>query len=309
MENIDELKREAEEAKERVKKDMAEVGEILRKIADEAKDKGTLKAVEAVHRAEKRIDEMVERVEKRIEKAVAVVTESSSDSGGVVTREMDFADFTNVEVGHAFKVEITRADSCSVSITAGEKLFDHIDVVKSGNTLKISLKSYRFHIRPTLEARITMPTLNKLRLGGATRGTVTGFSSEEPFDLNLSGASALDIDMEAGKTGFEISGASRLSGNMKADDAELVLSGASRAELRGSANSVIVSAWGASKLDLTDFTLNDTSVNLKGASQARCGECCGNLEIDLSGASRLDYGGNPTMRSVNVSGASTIHQR
>ena len=309
MENIDELKREAEEAKERVKKDMAEVGEILRKIADEAKDKGTLKAVEAVHRAEKRIDEMVERVEKRIEKAVAVVTESSSDNGGVVTREMDFTDFTNVEVGHAFKVEITRADSYSVSITAGAKLFDHIDVVKSGNTLKISLKSYRFHIRPTLEARITMPTLNKLRLGGATRGTVAGFSSEEPFDLNLSGASALDIDMEAGKTRLEISGASRLSGNMKADDAELVLSGASRAELRGSANSVIVSAWGASKLDLTDFTLNDTSVNLKGASQARCGECCGNLEIDLSGASRLDYGGNPTMRSVNVSGASTIHQR
>jgi len=309
MENIDELKREAEEAKERVKKDMAEVGEILRKIADEAKDKGKLRAVEAVHRAEKRIDEMVQRVERRIEKAVAVVTESSSDSGDVVTREMDFTDFTNVEVGHAFKVEITRADSYSVSITAGEKLFDHIDVVKSGNTLKISLKSHRFHIRPTLEARITMPILNKLRLGGATRGTVAGFSSEEPFDLNLSGASALDIDMEAGKTRFEISGASRLSGNMKAGDAEIVLSGASRAELSGSANNVIVSAWGASKLDLTDFTLNDTSVNLKGASQARCGECCGNLEIDLSGASRLDYGGNPTMRSVNVSGASTIHQR
>jgi len=308
MENIDELRREAEEAKERIRRDMVEVGEILRKIAEGARENGKTRAAEEVHRVERRIEETVERVERRIEKAIALATGSSIDAGSVVTREMDFTDFTNVEVGSAFRVNITRSDSCSVSITASEKFFDHIDVIKSGNTLKISLKPLRFNVRPTLEARIAMPALNKLRLAGATKGTVKGFSSQESFDLNLSGSSTLDIDMEAGDARFEVSGASRLSGNVKAGDAEFVLSGASRAELSGSANNAVLSAWGASKLDMADFALNDTIIHLKGASQASV-NVNGRLDLDLSGCSRLRYTGNPTMHEVNVSGASTVSQK
>lgn len=308
MENIDELKRQAEETKERLRRDFEEVGEILSKIAEEAGKKGKTKTEEAMQRAERRLEGTVERVEKRIEKAIAIMTEPSIDTGSVVTKELDFTDFTNVEIGHAFRVEITHSDSYRVTITANEKLFDHINVTKSGNTLKISLKPLRFHIRPTMEARIAMPTLNKLRLGGATKGVVRGFSSQEGFDLNLSGASTLDIDAEAGEAKFEISGASRLSGNIKVGDAEFTLSGASRAELSGSAKNVILSAWGASKLDLADFALNDTSVHLKGASQATV-NVNGELNLDLSGCSVLKYAGNPTIRDIDVSGASTLSHR
>ncbi len=226
----------------------------------------------------------------------------------VVTKEMDFSDFTNVEVSHVFKVKITRSDSYHVAITANEKLADHINVVKSGNTLKFSLKPFLFHIRPTLEARIAMPTLNKLRMDGAAKGIVKGFSSQEGFDLHPCGASRLDIDMEAGEAKFEISGASKLSGNMKAGDTEFTLSGASRAELNGSANNAVLSAWGASRLDLSDFALNDTSVQLKGASRAAV-SVNGKLVLDLSGASRLNYIGSPTLGDVNVCGASTVRHR
>ena len=307
--NVDELKREVEEAKERVKRDVEEVRDIIKRIAEEAGGMGKAKVEEAMQQAERRIAETAQRVERRIEKAVGAMTKSATGAGSVVTRELDFSDFTNVEVSHAFKVEITRSDSYSVSITANETLFDYIDVTKSGNTLKISRKAHDFPWSTSVEARITMPTLNKLRLSGATKGLARGFSSQEDFDLNLSGASTLDIEMEAGKTKLEISGASRLSGSLKVGDAEFTLSGAGRAALSGSANNVVLSAWGASKLDLPDFTLNDTSVQLKGASKATCGQCCGNLDLDLSGASRLEYGGNPTIRDIKVSGASTLRRR
>jgi len=308
MEDINELKREAEEAKERVKRDMAEVRDILKKIADQAKESGKVKAVDAVQQAERRIEEAVRRMEKRIEKVIAIAAESSTDTGSVVNKAMDLTDFTNVEVGHAFEVNITRSDSYSVSITASEKLLEHIDVIKSGSTLKISLKPLRFNIRPTLEAHITMPALHRLRLAGATKGSVKGFSSEEGFDLNLSGSSTLDIDMESSDARFEISGASILSGNIKAGDTELVLSGASRAELSGSANNVVLSAWGASKLYLADFAVNDATVHLKGASQASL-NVNGILDLDLSGCSKLRYKGNPTMHEVSVAGASTVNQK
>jgi len=309
MGDVDDLKREAEETKEKIKKDIEEAGDIFRRIAEESAQIGTGKAEEAMQRAEKWIEKMTEGVEKRFEKAMGRVIKTSSDDGQIITREFDFSDFTNVEVSHAFRVEITRSDSYQISITASAKLFDYIDVSKSGNTLKISRKPYHRPTSTTPEVRINMPILNKLRLSGATKGTVAGFSSQEDFDLNVSGASGLDIDMEAGKTKLEISGASRISGNVKVADAEFTLSGASRAKLSGSANNIVLNAWGASRLDLADFTLNDTSVSLKGASRATCGECCGNLDLDLSGASKLDYCGNPTMRDINVSGASTLNHK
>ena len=308
MGDIDELKREAEEVKEKIKEDIEEAGDILRRIAEESAQRGKGKTEEAVQRAEKWIEKMTERVEKRFEKAMDRVTKTSSDNGGTVTRELDFSDFTSVEVSHAFKVEIICSDSYQASITASARLLDYIDVAKSGNTLKISRKSHHSPTGTVPEAQIAMPILNKLRLSGATKGTVKGFSSQGDFDLNLSGASALDIEMKAGETKVEISGASRLSGNMKADDAEFTLSGASRAELNGSAKNVVLNAWGASKLDLADFVLDDTDVHLKGASKATL-NVGGNLTLDLSGASRLEYIGNPTIRDINISGASSVRQK
>ena len=305
MANIEELKREAEEAKERMKRDMIEFRDTLRKIALEAGENGRAKAEAAMHRAEKRIEETVSRVETGVDKAIAVLSGPETGTGKVVTREFDFSDFTNVEVACCFRVDIVHSDSYSVTVTSNESLSDHIIVDKSGNTLKISVKPFHFHTRPTLSARVTMPMLNKLRLSAAAKCCISGFSSQEKLSLNLSGASSLDIDIEAGSAKVEISGASRLRGSMKLDDSEFTLSGASRMELKGSARDVELNAWGASRLEMAGYTLRDAKVDLKGASQAAV-SINGKLDLDISGSSRLTYCGSPTMSSVKVSGASTL---
>jgi hypothetical protein len=130
---------------------------------------------------------------------------------------------------------------------------------------------------------------------------------DNTFDVNLSGASNLEVDVTAVTGRVEISGASRMKGRLSAEDAEFVLSGASRAELAGSAGKAVLNAWGASRLDMTEFALGDTSVHLKGASQATV-NVSGRLDLDLSGGSRLTYIGSPTMGDINVSGASTLNQ-
>ena len=71
---------------------------------------------------------------------------SITGSGKVITREIDFDDFSRVEVGHAFEVEITPSSSYGISITADDNLFNLITVAKSGKTLKIDLKAgYQYH--------------------------------------------------------------------------------------------------------------------------------------------------------------------
>ncbi len=317
MENIEEVRREAEEIRRKVSQNIEEFCDLLRKIAGEAQDGGKTRIVAAVQRAEKRIEGTARRVESRMENTLEMMAkwavnsgaESEVNVGPLVTREMDLRDYSSIEVDHAFNVEINHSDSYRVAITAGEKLFEHINATKSGSTLRISLKPCLFRFNPrTLKILIEMPVLKKLRMAAATRGTVRGFSSTETFDLYLSGASTLDIDIEAGKTKLEISGASRLGGYMKLDDAEFILSGSSRAQLNGSCNSAILNAWGAGTLELADFVCNDAEVHLKGASRATI-HSDGKLDLDLSGASKLSYIGNPILNDVNVSGAPTIVHR
>jgi hypothetical protein len=49
-------------------------------------------------------------------------------SGELVTEEKDFTDFTIVEVGWSFEVEISQSDSYSINITADDNMLDYIEV-------------------------------------------------------------------------------------------------------------------------------------------------------------------------------------
>jgi len=230
-------------------------------------------------------------------------------SGNLAMEEFNFIDFTRVDVGHAFEVEVAQSGSYSVSITADDNLFDYIQVSKAGATLKIGLQSGYSYQSVTLRAEITMPDLHGLDLNGATRGTVSGFSSTDKLDIEVSGASSLDmVDMSAGDIKIEISGASRVTGDITAGDAEFDVSGASAVELEGSASDILVEASGASHVKLAGFTVNDADVKLSGASRATV-NMDGRLDADLSGASNLSYIGEPTLGGINISGGSTISEK
>jgi hypothetical protein len=227
-------------------------------------------------------------------------------SGNLETQEFDYSDFTRVEVGYALEVEVIQSSSFSISITADDNIFDYMDVSKSGETLKIRLKSGYSYISYTAIAEITMPELYRLDFSGATHGSVQGFSSSHDFGLALSGASSLDIaDMAAGGIEFEVSGASHLTGSITADDAEFDISGASSVTLSGSANDLDANVSGASRLEIEDFPVHSADVNLSGASSGTI-NLDGTLDANLSGASHLYYIGEPTLGSLDTSGGSSI---
>jgi hypothetical protein len=232
-----------------------------------------------------------------------------SGSGKLETKEMNYTDFTGLEVGSAFKVDITRADSFLVKITVDDNLLDYLDIHQSGNILHIGLKRSYVYPRTTQRATITMPVLTELELSGASKGTLTGFSSANPVEFSVSGASSLKIsDFEAGETEFDVSGASKLSGNIKVADASFDVSGASNIELEGSAEDISMDVSGASHANLEDFTAASADVELSGASSATV-NTSGKLDATVSGASTLYYLDNPILGRIEVTGASTLKKR
>lgn len=154
-----------------------------------------------------------------------------------------------------------------------------------------------------------MPALYGLDVSGATKATISGFKSSEDFELEVSGASSLNMkDIEVGDAEFEISGASKVTGDMSADDVDFEVSGASKIELEGSANELVLDASGASDVNLADFTLQDADVELSGATEATV-NLKGTLDCKVSAASSLYFLGNPTMGEIDISGASTIKHK
>ncbi len=212
-------------------------------------------------------------------------------SGKSATRSFNLTDFTQVDVGNAFQVDVSRDDAFGIAVTADDNLFDYIRVVKDGNALRISLDpNYRYALGPNaLKAQIKMPALDSLVVSGATRGTVAGFKSTRDFTVNLSGASGLTGSIDAGNLTVDASGASSVTLQGTGKDAKLVASGASR-------------------LTLGDFALDSADVSLSGASSATV-NAKSKLGYDLSGASNLTFSGAPAIGKSQTSGASRATQR
>ncbi len=296
-----------EESPEDVAKEIAGVTQRLKSIADETSGRVRTeinKATEILTRLAAAPPPRYLPVEMP-ESCPAVDLLLGSDR--IVTLELPITDFANVEVDCAFIFEIMPAPAYSVAITTNENVFPYVDVTRSGNTLRLTLKPARFEHRPVLEARVKMPVLHRLRQAAATRGIVSGFVSEGPFDLYLSGASALHMDVAAGDAKIELSGASRATGALQARNVDFVVSGASRAELRGGCAALTLSAWGATNIDLAELLARKATVYLKSASRATV-NVSGQLDIDLSGASHLNYAGRPELFEISLTGASTLNQ-
>jgi hypothetical protein len=98
MDNVDELRREAECVKERLRQDILELRDILKRAAYSIDESNQTEAKEAVRKAEQRIEETVWHVEKRFEKAISLMAEARLEKENLITREFDFSDFANVEV-------------------------------------------------------------------------------------------------------------------------------------------------------------------------------------------------------------------
>jgi hypothetical protein len=210
-------------------------------------------------------------------------------SGNLETEEYVFTDFTEVEISSAFEFEIEQSDSYSINVTADDNVIDYVQVSKEGQTLKIGLGTVPSLGPVTLRAFVSMPQLHGLTASGASHGTVSDFSSTE--DVNIT-----------------VSGASRVTGDITAGDAEFDIDGASTIQLEGSANDMVASVDGGSHFNLDDFTVNNADVIFSGASSGTI-NLNGRLDANLSGASTLWYIGEPTMGTIEITGASTLNEK
>lgn len=223
------------------------------------------------------------------------------------TKQFDFTDFNRIKVDGAFGVDIVQADKYSIEVDADD--FGHVRVEKVGDALRIGRRGFDwmapFHGQP--HAMVHLPGLSELTISSASHGRVQGFQSDKDLVITVSGASRLELNsIAAGNFHAEAGGASSVKGDIKAGgDVRYEISGASRLELKGTGNNAEMKLSGASHARLDDFTVTNCDIDINGASNAQI-NASGKLNIRLTGASKLEYKGNPTLGDVKITGASTL---
>jgi hypothetical protein len=230
------------------------------------------------------------------------------------TKNFNISGFKRVYIKYAMEAEIVRSETYGVSISGSDTLIDNIDVFLEGDKLVLgyNLNLISLFAAPftRARARIALPDLRELKIVGAARCTLHGFSSQEDFMLQVAGASKMDIDeMTVGNMKWDLSGASQINGKLKSQgNMDIRVNGASKVKLTGSALNLDLEAAGASHLELDGFTVQNARVKLVGASRGLV-NLDGKLDVVLEGASALEYLGQANLGDVKVTGASSIRKR
>ena len=170
-----------------------------------------------------------------------------------------------------------------VTARVDDNLVGLLDIGVSGDTLRIGVESGTDVLDATMEADVTVSSLDELRAAGASTVRLA--------------------DPLAG--GVFISGSSRLTGAVDIDEGTIDSSGSSIAEPSGTARGLEVRVSGASQFNAPELTVDDLTIDLSRASLANV-NITGTLSAGASGASTLRYAGSPVVGRSDVSGSSSI---
>ncbi|GAB2943106.1 hypothetical protein GCM10027048_04620 [Hymenobacter coalescens] len=225
------------------------------------------------------------------------ITNFSTDPAdyGTGRQTFRFTDFQHVDVDGAYRLVVRHAGEYRVEAYGSERALRQLEADSPGNELNIGPRRrgfFNFGSRNDADNRVLIvvetPELQSLDLSGAVQAKVMGFEELGTLRIDQSGASHLN---------FQGSGRSLV----------LDLSGACHAALQGRAERLTIDGSGVCRVQAGQFPVQRADVELSGASQARL-NVEQELQADVSGASQVEYSGNPQNVRDNKSGASRVRR-
>ncbi|GDX44394.1 hypothetical protein LBMAG23_13710 [Bacteroidota bacterium] len=202
----------------------------------------------------------------------------------------DMGKFEKIEIHGPFKVYYSVSDKCTVAISAhSESARDRIRVKNNGGVLTIDLEnSYRnwISVDGKFKLYISAPTIDEIIASGAVNFLVTDLLKSDDLKIRFTGASDFLGKLDCSKLYLQCTGASDVELTGRSADVEVVLTG-------------------ASKLKASTFKIENADIRVSGESNSSIA-VSNKLHAVATGASNIQYFGNPSTIEVSSSGASKI---
>lgn len=197
--------------------------------------------------------------------------------------------FRSINVGGAVDVIISYAAETKVVVSASDdRLLQQIQTSVVDGILSIAYKSPSMvtNSKKYMRVYVATPTLSSVVGSGAS-------------DIILDGTLQAD-DLE-----LVLSGASNLTGTIKTNRLRLVGSGSADFKISGQSEELVITMSGASDVAGKGFTTRRCVVNVSGSSDVHIG-VQNELIANASGTSDIRYYGNPSVKELKATTASTI---
>ena len=223
--------------------------------------------------------------------------------------------FTAISVSSAIDLYLTQSNKNEVAVSAtNDEIRDHIITEVVGGTLIIRLGdkgtwfSWRKWGNYKTKAYVSIQDINALTASGASNVHLVNTIESPKMRIKLSGASDFKGNIKAGVLMYQLTGASDYKGEISANSIDIDGSGASSIELIGKVDDLAIEVSGASSAKLYNLTAKGAILRASGASNINV-TVTEILRANSSGASDINYKGNPTVKESNTSGASSIRRR
>ncbi|MDA0986070.1 MAG: DUF2807 domain-containing protein [Bacteroidetes bacterium] len=208
--------------------------------------------------------------------------------GNYISSTKKIENFTSLHVSGGLSIHISGTQKENeMTIFCDENLSKYIRTYVDGSELIIDPE---FNIYPSKQIKIILPftQLQNLNFSGAVKFT---HDSSIVFDSkNIS---------------LDVSGANTLSLPLNNNFADIDLSGASKVTFTGFVKSLHIDASGANTIEASELIANNIFIDASGASTFRL-NVLDELNLNLSGAHKIYYKGNPSKINQDISGASII---
>jgi hypothetical protein len=223
--------------------------------------------------------------------------------------------FTAISVSSAIDLYLTQSNKNEVAVSAtNDEIRDHIITEVVGGTLIIRLGdkgtwfSWRKWGNYKTKAYVSIKDIDALTASGASTVHLVNTIESPKMRIKLSGASDFKGNIKAGVLMYQLTGASDYKGEVSANSIDIDGSGASSIELIGNVDDLAIEVSGASDAKLYNLTAKGAILRASGASNIGV-TVTEILRASSSGASDINYKGNPTVKESNTSGASSIRRR
>jgi hypothetical protein len=223
--------------------------------------------------------------------------------------------FTAISVSSAIDLYLTQSNKNEVAVSAtNDEIRDHIITEVVGGTLIIRLGdkgtwfSWRKWGNYKTKAYVSIKDIDALTASGASTVHLVNTIESPKMRIKLSGASDFKGNIKAGVLMYQLTGASDYKGEVTANSIDIDGSGASSIELIGKVDDLAIEVSGASDAKLYNLTAKGALLRASGASNIGV-TVTEILRANSSGASDINYKGNPTVKESNTSGASSIRRR
>jgi len=206
----------------------------------------------------------------------------------VITQDRPVTSFHAIKVSGGIDVELSQGNDLKLQVEADENLISKIRTEVKDGVLNIYSEGSNWNAQ-TMKVHITFLQLDAITASG-------GCDIESKQKLNFTN---LKLDL---------SGGCDIELNCKADNLVCKQSGGCDVELSGEAQKGTFNVTGGSDVKASEFHLKNCTVDASGGSDVSV-YVTGELTITATGASDVNYYGNPTKITKSAQGASDINAR